>query len=156
MRISSYKLAVLMSYILSLSLVILTLNILVDVVDKVTEITYTNETFADSVISSDSVQKRDLATHYSPLPLTNNLWTLYDIRRGARMEAPQNIGVITDTDLIVPDQNIKASSDNRTVQANVLIYNRVPKCGSTFMQGIIRNLRKKNSFLYESSSIYWR
>lgn len=155
MRVSSYKLAVLLSYLASLSLVILTCHLLVDG-DKVTDLNLANETFTESFRKSNSEQDRVKPNQYSPLPLTNNSWTLYDIRMGARREAPQNIGVSADTELDISDQNITASSANRTVESSVLIYNRVPKCASTSMQGILRHLAKKNSFQFESSSIYWR
>ena len=154
MRISSYKLTVSMSYLASLSLVLLTIHLLVDI-GTVREKNYSYETSNDSFIKSDSVQDRLRSTHYSPLPLTNNSWTLYDIRMGARRGAPQEIGVSADTELI-SDQDVRVSSANRTVESNVLIYNRVPKCASTSMQGILRHLAKKNAFLFESSSIYWR
>ena len=152
MRVSSYRLAVLLSYLASFSLFILTCQLLVDG-DKVN---LANETFTESFIKSDSVLDRARANQYSPLPLTNNSWTLYDIRRGSKGEAPQNIGVSAETELDISDQNIQVSSANRTVESNVLIYNRVPKCASTSMQGILRHLAKKNSFKFESSSIYWR
>ena len=155
MRISSYKLTVSMSYLASLSLVLLTIQLLVDI-GTVREKNYSNETSNDSFIKSDSIQDRLRSTHYSPLPLTNNSWTLYDIRMGARRGVPQEIGVSADTELTISDQDVRVSSDNRTVESNVLIYNRVPKCASTSMQGILRHLAKKNAFLFESSSIYWR
>ena len=150
MRVSSYRLAVLLCYLTSMSLIILTCHHLVDG-DKVN---LANET--ESFIKSDSELDRARANQYSPLQLTNNSRTLYDIRRGARGEAPQNIGVSAETELDISDQNIPVSSANRTVESNVLIYNRVPKCASTSMQGILRHLAKKNSFKFESSSIYWR
>ena len=153
MRISSYKIILLISYLSSLSIVLLTIFLLVDSDgDTVREMNYAN----NPPIKSDSVQNRVKATHYSPLPLTNNSWTLFDIRMGARREGPQHIGVSPDTELTISDNNIRASSANRTVQSSILIYNRVPKCASTFMQGILRHLAKKNSFQFESSSIYWR
>ena len=152
MRVSSYRLAVLLCYLTSMSLIILTCHHLVDG-DKVN---LANETFTESFIKSDLELDRARANQYSPLPLTNNSWTLYDIRRGTRGEAPQNIGVSAETELDISDQNIPASSANRTVESNVLIYNRVPKCASTSMQGILRYLAKKNYFKFESSSIYWR
>ena len=155
MRISSYKLTVSMSYLASLSLVLLTIQLLVDI-SSVRETNYSNKTSNDSFITSDLIQDGFRSIHYSPLPLTNNSWTLYDIRMGARRGAPQQIGVSADTELSISDQDIRISSANRTVESNVLIYNRVPKCASTSMQGILRHLAKKNAFLFESSSIYWR
>ena len=157
MRVSSYKVTLFLTYLSSLSLVLMTIFLLVDSdSDIVGEMNYANKSLFDSSIKSDSVQNRVKATHYSPLPLTNNSWTLFDIRMGARREGLQHIGVSADTELTISDQNIRASSANRTVQSNVLIYNRVPKCASTSMQGILRHLAKKNAFQFESSSIYWR
>ena len=154
MRVSSYKVIVLISYFSSLSLVLMTIYLLID--GDGDTVNYANKRFVSPPIKSDSVQNRVKATHYSPLPLTNNSWTLFDIRMGARREGLQHIGVSADTELTISDRNIRASSANRTVQSNVLIYNRVPKCASTFMQGILRHLAKKNAFQFESSSIYWR
>ena len=151
MRISSYKLTVSMSYLASLTLVLLTIQLLVDI-----STVRSRETNNSNETSNDSVQERFRSTHYSPLPLTNNSWTLFDIRMGARRGDPQEIGVSADTKLTISDQDIRVSSANRTVESNVLIYNRVPKCASTSMQGILRHLAKKNAFLFESSSIYWR
>ena len=151
MRISSYKLTVSMSYLASLTLVLLTIQLLVDI-----STVRSRETNNSNKTSNDSVQDGFRSTHYSPLPLTNNSWTLYDIRMGARRGVPQEIGVSADTELALSDQDVRVSSSNRTVESNVLIYNRVPKCASTSMQGILRYLAKKNAFLFESSSIYWR
>ena len=157
MRVSSYKVTLLTSYLSSLSLVLMTIYLLVDGDgDTVGNMNYANKTLINSSKKSDSVQDSVKPTHYSPLPLTNNSWTLFDIRMGARREGPQHIGVSAATELTISDQNIRASSANRTVLSSVLIYNRVPKCASTFMQGILRHLAKKNAFQFESSSIYWR
>ena len=46
------------------------------------------------------------------------------------------------------------SNQNKSVSHPILIYNRVPKCGSTTMQRIIHELKKLNKFHYEVSEIY--
>ena len=152
MRISSYRIAVLMSYLASILLLILIVHLLVDDDwDAVGVMKHPNE--------SDKVEDKAKTIYYSPLQLTNNSWTLFDIRMGARMESPHQIGVNADSQLNISttdQKNIMASSVNRTFHSNILIYNRVPKCASTSMQAILRHLARKNDFQFESSRIYWR
>ena len=125
--------------------------------DSVKGINYAHETLINFVIKSDSAQSRARASYYSPLPLTNNSWTLIDIRRGSRGEAPYPIGLNVANELNISEQNnIIATNANRTVQSSILIYNRVPKCGSTSLKTILKYLAKKNCFQFESSKIFWR
>ena len=139
-------------------LVILTINFLVDS-DSVTGMNYGYAKLNDLFINSkiDSTQKRVRNLYYSPLPLTNNSWTLIDIRRGSRRKTPYKIGVSSKTELDIGDHTyLIASNANRTVQSNIVIYNRVPKCGSTSVKRILIHLAKKNSFKFEISQIFWR
>ena len=127
-------------------LVILSINFLVDG-DSVTGMNYGYAKLNDLFINSkiDSTQKRIRNLYYSPLPLTNNSWTLIDIRRGSRRKTPYKIGVSSKTELDIGDHtNLIASNANRTVQSNIVIYNRVPKCGSTSVKRILTHLAKKN------------
>ena len=159
MRNSSCKLSVMIiSFLVSPLLVILSINFLVEG-DTLREMGYAHEKLNNLFIKSksDSAQHRVSTLYYAPLPLTNNSWTYIDIRRGSRSKAPHKIGVSSKTELFISDQkNIIASSANRSVQSNVLIYNRVPKCGSTSVIRLLEHLAKKNSFKYESSKIFWR
>jgi len=135
-------------------LVILTINLLVDG-DSERGMNYLPEIFMNFSFKSDSVQQKTF--YYQPLPLTNNSWTLIDIRRTSRSDTLYPIWVNEATELNISNQeNIKASNANRTVQSNILIYNRVPKCGSTSLKKILNYLAKKNSFKFESSQIFWR
>ena len=105
------------------------------------------------------IDMRENHEFYEILPETNDSWSMYDIRRGRRSNSKSIIG-ITDSDNfdlnIGPETLIRASSSNRTVNSNILIYNRVPKCASTSIQSLLRFLAKKNGFKFESSSIYWK
>ena len=155
MRNLSCKVLVMIFFFLASSLlVILTINVFIDG-DSEGELNYAKETFNNFFIKSDSAHHR--TSYYSPLPLTKNSWTLIDIRRGSRSEAPYPIGLNVANELNISEQNnIKASNANRTVQSTILIYNRVPKCGSTSLKKILKYLAQKNSFKFESSKIYWR
>ena len=140
----------------SLLLVILTINHLVDG-DPERGMNYLPEIFINFPFKSDSVQQKTF--YYQPFRLTNNSWTLIDIRRTSRSDTLYPIGVNVATELNISDQNdIKASDANRTVQSNILIYNRVPKCGSTSLKKILKYLANKNSFQFESvsSQNVWR
>ena len=97
--------------------------------------------------------------YFQPLTDTNNSWTMFDIRKGSKSQSQPMIGVAHngnfDMNLTMTDR-VLASSQNRTVQSNILIYNRVPKCASTTMQNILQYLAKKNHFKIGTSNIYWR
>ena len=97
--------------------------------------------------------------YFQPLPDTNNSWTMFDIRKGSISQSQPMIGVAHngnfDMNLTMTDR-VLASSQNRTVQSNILIYNRVPKCASTTMQNILHYLANKNHFRIGTSKIYWR
>ena len=155
MRNSSCKVFVMILFFLAFPfLVILTIKLLIDA-DPETGMNYAQETMNNFSIKGDLPHHR--ASYYSPLPLTKNSWTLIDIRRGSRSEAPYPIGVNVATELNISEENnIKASNTNRTVQSNILIYNRVPKCGSTSLREILKYLAHKNSFKFESSKNFWR
>lgn len=49
-----------------------------------------------------------------------------------------------------------ASSSNRSRPTPVLVYNRVPKCGSTTLVSLLTMLAKKNKFYVASSRVYNR
>ena len=157
MRNSSCKLSLLIMSFLAI-LVILTINFLLDG-DTVKVMNYSHEKLNNffNKIKSDSAQHRVSTIYYSPLPLTKNSWTLFDIRRRSRRKTPYKIGVRSSTELDISDQNNSIASDaNRTVQSSILLYNRVPKCGSTSLKKILKHLGRKNAFKYESSKIFWR
>ena len=84
---------------------------------------------------------------------------MFDIRKGSISKSQPMIGVAHngnfEVDITMTDRVI-ASSQNRTVQSNILIYNRVPKCASTTMQNILQHLAYKNNFKIGTSKIYWR
>ena len=135
-------------------LVFLTRNLLIDG-DLERGMNYLPEILFNFSFKSDSVQQKTF--YYPPLPLTNNSWTLIDIRRTSRSDTLYPIWINEATELNISNQNnIKASNANRTVQSNILIYNRVPKCGSTSLKKILNYLAKKNSFKFESSKNFWR
>ena len=48
---------------------------------------------------------------------------------------------------------ILSSAKNRTKDSNFLIYNRIPKCGSTTANGIMRKLSKSNGFRWVGKQI---
>ena len=76
---------------------------------------------------------------YEPLDDTSSSWTMLDIRRrfiGPNKPYGVNNGNF-DNDLTVKSV-IKPTSENRTFNSNILIYNRVPKCGSTTMKEILK------------------
>ena len=157
MRNSSCKLSLLIMSFLAI-LVILTINFLLDG-DTVKVMNYSHEKLNNffNKIKSDSAQHRVSTIYYSPLPLTKNSWTLFDIRRRSRRKTPYKIGVRSSTELDISDQNNSIASDaNRTIQSSILLYNRVPKCGSTSLKKILKHLGRKNAFKYESSKIFWR
>ena len=157
-RNSSCKLSALLIMSFLAILVILTINFLMDG-DTVKVMNYSHEKLNNFFIKikSDSARHRVSTIYYLPLPLTKNSWTLIDIRRRSRRKTPYKIGVSVNTELDISDQNnIKASDANRTVQSSILVYNRVPKCGSTSIKRILKHLGRKNAFKYESSKIFWR
>merc|ERR1719378_251445 len=52
------------------------------------------------------------------------------------------------------ESNIRACCINRTVSSNILIFNRISKCGSTSIQNLLRDLSKQNRFKYEASGLH--
>ena len=106
MRNSSCKLSVMIiSFLVSPLLVILSINFLVEG-DTLREMGYAHEKLNNLFIKSksDSAQHRVSTLYYAPLPLTNNLWTYIDIRRGSRRKAPHKIGASSKTELFISDQ----------------------------------------------------
>jgi len=59
-------------------------------------------------------------------------------------------------DIQIDLTNIEPSGKNRTVNSNLLIYNRVPKCSSTTMKFLMQKLQKHNKFHAFFSTNYWR
>ena len=47
------------------------------------------------------------------------------------------------------DGNPRATAANRTTEAAVLVYNRVPKCSSTSMTGMLQTLAGSNNFTFK-------
>lgn len=93
--------------------------------------------------------------YFQKLPGTN--WTLFDIKFGSISDRKQPVGV--DTALVLPEHvkpSVSLSSTNRSQDSRILIYNRVPKCASETMLGIIRKLAQQNGFKYRNSAIYWK
>ena len=67
------------------------------------------------------------------------------------------------TDIIRKDKkplgnlpDITVSGENRTKESNILIYNRVPKCGSTTMTAILKKLSFKNKFTLKNGVEHWQ
>lgn len=50
---------------------------------------------------------------------------------------------------------IRPSAANRSVESLVLLYNRVPKCGSSTVLALLRKLAKQNKFHTKSSRTYF-
>ena len=94
---------------------------------------------------------------YEPLNGTSNSWTMLDIRRrfiGPNIPYGVNNGNF-ETDLTVKSV-IESTSVNRTFNSNILIYNRVPKCGSTTMKQFLVKMSQRNKFKYEHSQLFWK
>ena len=105
---------------------------------------------------SDRVKKRseEDSTFFEKLPGTN--WTLYDIRFGDISGRQQIVGVPgelnfpegAEDEVDLMEEELKGGLGNkrtgnfgrrnRSTGNHVLIYNRVPKCGSETMLSIIR------------------
>ena len=94
---------------------------------------------------------------YEPLDDTSSSWTMLDIRRrfiGPNKPYGVNNGNF-DNDLTVKSV-IKPTSENRTFNSNILIYNRVPKCGSTTMKQLLVKMSHRNNFKYQHSQLFWK
>ena len=93
---------------------------------------------------NDNMEENKELKHqfYKPLPYTNESWTIYDIRRGLRSNYTL-VGVSDNVDFDVDISDVMPSSRNRTLESKILVYNRVPKCASTSMQSILRQLSHK-------------
>ena len=59
-------------------------------------------------------------------------------------------------DIQIDLTNIEPTGKNRTINSNLLIYNRVPKCSSTTMKFLMQKLQKHNKFHAFFSTNYWR
>ena len=82
-------------------------------------------------------------------------WTLFDIRRG-KLKAGKKEIIGVQSEEILPKYEIQPSASNRTQETHILLYNRVPKCASTSMISILRQLARRNNFRFVSSSLYHR
>ena len=51
---------------------------------------------------------------------------------------------------------IETIGTNRTKDSNILIYNRVPKCGSATMNIFLRKLSYQNSFKFKAGFQPWQ
>ena len=151
MRCHFHRAAAFVSFGTSITLFCLTMILVFEPLEDMTE-----ENSDDKVIDDHKNQ----SNYYQPLSNTDGLWTIYDIRKGIRSSNLTLIGVTDNNDDIAVDildnDEIKPSSRNRTRDTNILVYNRVPKCASTSMQNILRQLSRANHFRYESSNIYWK
>ena len=70
-------------------------------------------------------------------------WTELDIASRSRQNNDTNVQQLLNVPLEVNiNEVITPSGRNVTKDSKFLIYNRVPKCGSTTLDDIIRNVRK--------------
>ena len=68
--------------------------------------------------------------------------------------------VISDAPTIIMmeshDNSVRPTSENRSSNEPILVYNRVPKCGSSTLLTLVKILAKKNKFKSYSSGSYFR
>ena len=113
--------------------------------------------YTNSKLVTKEEQKKGNNFLYEPLEDTENSWTMLDVRRryiGPNIPYGVNNGNF-EKDLTVKSV-IKYTSENRTFNSNILIYNRVPKCGSTTMKQLLIKMSKKNNFKYHHSKLFWK
>ncbi len=91
-------------------------------------------------------------------------WLLGDVRKapvGSMHTKPIDINKLPELQQTldpwrVTVEKIKPSSSNRSKEAaNLLIYNRVPKCGSTSVTHVTKRMSGKLGFNTTSSGAYW-
>jgi len=88
-------------------------------------------------------------------PLDKSKWTMLDIRKAALSYKRELAGM--GGTLRLPEEamvEIKPSAVNRSTNSDILIYNRVPKCGSSTMEGVLRALSRRNNFTIHFSQNY--
>lgn len=84
-------------------------------------------------------------------------WTLGDVRRsplGEIFVAKKDLPRLGAINIFFGD--VYPSSRNRSAdKANVLVYNRVPKCASSMALDLMGILSQTNEFQISTSAIYW-
>ena len=156
MRFSLHKVGILVIYCTS---ILLMWSTILTLFHENASVDLKNDYAGVKLKRSNTKSNDKKSLYFQPLTDTNNSWTMFDIRKGSKSQSQPMIGVAHngnfDMNLTMTDR-VLASSQNRTVQSNILIYNRVPKCASTTMQNILHYLANKNHFRIGTSKIYWR
>jgi len=89
-------------------------------------------------------------------PLDKSKWTMMDIRKTALSNKRELAGL--GGILRLPEEamaEIKPTAVNRSTKSHILIYNRVPKCGSSTVEGVLKDLSRRNNFSFHVSTNWW-
>merc|ERR1719234_435387 len=81
---------------------------------------------------------------------------MIDIRRTALSDKRELAGL--EGTLRLPEEAMavkKTTAVNRSTNSHILIYNRVPKCGSTTVGGVLKDISRRNNFSFHFSTNYW-
>ncbi|XP_023349650.1 uronyl 2-sulfotransferase [Eurytemora carolleeae] len=92
-----------------------------------------------------------------PLLWDSGGWSIVDIQQRKR-EPANHFQQLRNISIHLPEGHLfgklEPSSENRTTNSNIIIYNRVPKCASTSINNLIGKLSKLNRFGVQHSSVY--